>query len=346
MPKSACAACNAARILCANCAGAKKSPFDSLPIWPGAARGMLPGARQMMGDDDEEEGGDEEEEEKDDDEDDGKGKSKAKGKGKGDDDDDDDDDKPSKGKKGKGKGSRDDSEAPAKAGMGIGMILLIVGALLACCICLPGVGVGIMMVGGMRDAAVRLQSINNAKQIGLAMHSYHDVKKSFPSPRLPKAELSWRIELLPYMDEMPLYNQFDFDKDWDKGKNQPLVNNRPKPYDCPLHPPANNTHTPWLVFIGPGGLFPNGDSKIGFMDMKDGTSNTILFCEGAATVPWSKYADMSVPKTGPPPVPQQGFIAAFGDATARYIDRSKVTDDELKGMINPNDGKLLAPGLN
>ena len=70
-----------------------------------------------------------------------------------------------------------------------------------------------------REAARRSQCKNNLKQLGLAMHNYHDSFKLFPpgqfnylgadmSPAGGTARSCWMQQLLPYMDQAPLYNRF------------------------------------------------------------------------------------------------------------------------------------------
>lgn len=71
-----------------------------------------------------------------------------------------------------------------------------------------------------REAARRTQCRNNLKQVGLALHNYHDTHKMFPfstaadgysygnSSPLIKNHRGW-VMLLPYFDQAPLYNQFN-----------------------------------------------------------------------------------------------------------------------------------------
>ena len=64
-----------------------------------------------------------------------------------------------------------------------------------------------------REAARRTQCKNNLKQIGLALHNYHDVYQGFPAgwsidPRNLNLQY-WGLSILPYMDQAPLYNQWD-----------------------------------------------------------------------------------------------------------------------------------------
>lgn len=76
-----------------------------------------------------------------------------------------------------------------------------------------------------REAARRTQCKNNLKQMGLALHNYHDVASQFPAALFSSGRYNsaayfsgntsiknitgWQM-LLPYMDQAPLYNQFDF----------------------------------------------------------------------------------------------------------------------------------------
>jgi hypothetical protein len=65
-------------------------------------------------------------------------------------------------------------------------------------------------------AGAKAQSVNNLKQIALAMHNYHDVHRGFPAAasysKDGKPLLSWRVHILPYIEQQPLYNQFKLDE--------------------------------------------------------------------------------------------------------------------------------------
>ena len=75
--------------------------------------------------------------------------------------------------------------------------------------------------------------MNNLKQIGLALHNYHDAHGKFPTNVYgPKGEplLSWRVHLLPYLEEDNLYKQFKMDEAWDGPNNKELIEKMPKVY--------------------------------------------------------------------------------------------------------------------
>lgn len=63
-----------------------------------------------------------------------------------------------------------------------------------------------------REAARRTQCKNQLKQLGLALHNYHDAHSAFPiGTRTPISAPNWRIAVLPFLDQTALYNQLDID---------------------------------------------------------------------------------------------------------------------------------------
>jgi hypothetical protein len=117
----------------------------------------------------------------------------------------------------------------------------------------------------------------------------------------------------------------------------------PMPYSHPADDGKDNTQTKFQYFTGPGTLFPSPLQKVALIDIKDGSSNTFLFAEAATPVPWSKPADMVV-GIGPLPLPQDKFIATMADSSVRIVNRRSASDEVLRQIINPNDGKSGPPG--
>ncbi|REJ89053.1 MAG: DUF1559 domain-containing protein [Planctomycetota bacterium] len=66
-----------------------------------------------------------------------------------------------------------------------------------------------------REAARRTSCKNNLKQLGLALHNYHDAHLTFPPGGNGWGYASFFVMLLPYMDQTAAYNRFDFNSDFD-----------------------------------------------------------------------------------------------------------------------------------
>lgn len=105
-----------------------------------------------------------------------------------------------------------------------------------------------------REAARRTQCKNSMKQIGLALHNYHDTFLRFPASIIwiggfsPPGNTSgnqqfmgpsWLVGLLPYMDQAPLYNQANFNVGLTNGANAALVSAHIPAYTCPSDSFAN-----------------------------------------------------------------------------------------------------------
>jgi hypothetical protein len=201
-------------------------------------------------------------------------------------------------------------------------------------------------VQAAREAARRNASINNMRQIGLALLNYHDIYKSFP-PRAVvdkqgKPLLSWRVKILPYVEENELYKQFRLDEPWDSEHNKELLSQMPAVYRNPNLP--DDTKTNYLVPVGDDTIF-SGDEGARLHDIRDGTSKTIMVLEVDAdrAVPWTKPDDYEVdadePLAGLGHIRAGGiFLAAFADCSVRPI----VTDigaEVVLRLLKKSDGQ-------
>src|SRR5689334_20746708 len=97
----------------------------------------------------------------------------------------------------------------------------------------------------VRDAANRAQCQNNLKQIGLAVHSYHDSKHYFPQNHRPASAASstvrvrWFTKVLPYLEQDGLASRYDESTNWDSANNLPLTSTALKVATCPSAPGPN-----------------------------------------------------------------------------------------------------------
>jgi hypothetical protein len=197
--------------------------------------------------------------------------------------------------------------------------------------------------GGPADQ--RRQSVNNLKQIVLAMHQYHDTNKHFPPPAINgkdgKPLLSWRVAILPYLDQIELYQRFKLDEPWDSPHNLKASQTVVQVYQSP----GVKTDKPYLtyyhIFVSKPGTSPSAmfrpDRKTTIVQVRDGTSNTIAVIEAGKPVPWAKPEDIPFdPKQQLPmltsPRKDGLLLAGFADGSVRSI-RQNIPTNLLKALI-------------
>jgi hypothetical protein len=136
------------------------------------------------------------------------------------------------------------------------------------------------------------------KQIGIGMHAYADDHMGhLPPPAICSKEgkplLSWRVLLLPYIEETELCKKFHLDEPWDSPHNLPLLKEMPRIYMRPASSAAADEYgTTYQVFLGKGTVFesPEGMSLAKLTAMGS-ISNTMLVVDVAQRVPWTKPGD-------------------------------------------------------
>lgn len=107
-------------------------------------------------------------------------------------------------------------------------------------------------------AARRSSCKNNLKQIGLALHKYHDQYRTFPPAFTVDADgkplHSWRTLILPFVEQQSLYDSIDLSKPWDDPANAEAYSTFVRVYDCPSSPHPEN-HTTYLAVVSPNSFF-------------------------------------------------------------------------------------------
>lgn len=199
------------------------------------------------------------------------------------------------------------------------------------------------------DARHRTQSANNLKMLALALHNYASANgNSLPGDVLDKDGkqlLSWRVRLLPYLEEEKLYKKFKLDEPWNSKTNLPLVEEMPKVLMSPRVTVKNKGYTVYQTFSGPNAVFNAGKTKYMIANIPDGTSNTIFAIEATKAVPWTKPVD--VPFDMKKDIPDFGKAfggkpqAAMMDGSVRLLDLKKIKPETLKNAICPDDGNVL-----
>jgi hypothetical protein len=263
---------------------------------------------------------------------------------------------------------------------------LLAGARLAAQTFSPKPGAGDERLDGDVDAGparddpqALLASRNNLKQIALAMHSYNDAKGTLPPAALSKGGrplLSWRVLLLPYLDQAELYKAFRLDQPWDSPHNRKLLARMPAVYRTPGARPGSTFYQvfvgqgtafePAQTPLGPGGGMSGGSAPMGGSggsgtgsatparvaapsaglrlpaDFPDGTSNTLLVVEAGKAVPWTKPEDLPYAPTGQlPPLggPFRSVInAALVDGAVIVLKRA-FRERAMRRAIERNDGE-------
>ncbi len=206
-------------------------------------------------------------------------------------------------------------------------------------------------VSSARQAAQRAQSVNNLKQIGLAMHNYHATYNEFPAEAIcdkaGKPLLSWRVAILPFIEQQELYNEFHLDEPWDSPHNKPLLDKMPAVYRSTRNQPNDPNSTFYQVFVGKGALF-NKAEGVQLQTITDGTSNTIMAFEAGKAVPWSKPEDIEYDPEKPLPMfggPgfAGGFNAAFADGSVHFLSNS-IDKMVLHALITRAGGEVIGAG--
>jgi prepilin-type processing-associated H-X9-DG protein len=209
-------------------------------------------------------------------------------------------------------------------------------------------------VQAAREAARRTQCTNNLKQIGLGMHNYAASGVGGKPDHFPAAAairdkdgkplLSWRVAILPFLEQQALYNEFKFDEPWDSPHNKALAERMPMLYKCPSGTMANGL-TPYQVFTGNGAMFET-DRGPGFPDITDGTSNTLMVVEAKAGVPWTKPDDVAFDPADAELMAKLGsnhaggFNALFGDGSVRFL-RGSIDLGMLRKLVTRAGGEVV-----
>ncbi len=213
----------------------------------------------------------------------------------------------------------------------------------------------------IRERTQIVMAMNNLKQIGNGLQYHLEQEEKFPAAasyaKNGRPLLSWRVHLLPFLEQQPLYEQFHLDEPWDSPHNKPLLEKMPAIYapskNAPnghstyfqlfarkivmaQHPnpleinPYHPLEAPFLLIEGgdsgpliPEYLLQRAQQGLGHHMITDGLSRTFCVAEGGTAVPWTKPDD--IPYSPDQPLPElggmfgEGFLVLLFDGSVRRI---------------------------
>jgi hypothetical protein len=216
--------------------------------------------------------------------------------------------------------------------------------------------------------------VENLRQIGRALHEYHDAVGAFPKVAITDKEgkpgLSWRVAILPYLGHADLFKKFAIDESWDSPHNRQLLESMPVEFACPSASHRDPSLTNYRAFVGNGSFFESPYdarfAKVWWTDpdgtkhyqpepihgmsialFQDGPANTVMVVEAKQSVPWTKPDDFPFEPVradgslfGAGSDHRGGFNALFVDCSLRFI--SARTDPQLfRSMITRNGGEAI-----
>jgi RNA polymerase sigma factor (sigma-70 family) len=196
------------------------------------------------------------------------------------------------------------------------------------------------------DAAQRRYSMNNLKQILIALHNYESALGHMPNDitdKNGKPLLSWRVAILPYIEQDQLYGQFKLNEPWDSEHNKKLLEKMPRTYRT-FDADRKATKTHFQVFSGPGTAFVPG-KKVRFGQVTDGLSNTLGVIEAGPAVEWTKPADINYDAKKAFPRPTGPFANTFHVAMldgAAHALKPDLKDDVFRKLVEIADGNVIA----
>jgi hypothetical protein len=206
------------------------------------------------------------------------------------------------------------------------------------------------VVSEARKASARMQSMNNLKQIVLALHNYHDTYNGFPMQAIyskdGKPLLSWRVAILPFIEQQELYRQFHLDEPWDSEHNKKLIARMPAVFrsSAKLAPQHKTTY---VGVVGKKTMFPGAETVM-FRDVTDGTSLTIFVVDTNDDhgVIWTRPEDLPYDVKDPVKALTGhfpgGFIAAFVDGSVQFI-KDTISAKRLRALFTRNGGENVTP---
>jgi len=194
----------------------------------------------------------------------------------------------------------------------------------------------------------RTQCLNQIRQVALAMINYENENRHFLPAYIAdengKPMHSWRVLLLPYLNQDELYQRYSMDEPWDGPNKSKLHDEIAHLYRCPKS--DSRAHgSVYALITGEGTAF-DGDKTINYQDLSDGYANTILMVEiFDPDFHWMKPQDIPIEQflesTAQQTANHSGNrnIATFGGAT--YSISTDTPKQALRKLVEIADGEVV-----
>jgi hypothetical protein len=190
---------------------------------------------------------------------------------------------------------------------------------------------------------------SNLQQLAQAMLKYHKDHGHLPANAIysKKGEplLSWRVELLPYLDHEEMYKRFKLDEPWNGPHNIKLIDKMPEVFNDWGASRVNKLKaTRFRVFSGKGTAF-EGTQGLRLTDFTDGSATTFLIVLAQMPVPWTKpdllpyLPNRPLCKLGGG-ARDNGFYAACADGSVHLI-KEKTDEKTIRALITRNGSEKV-----
>ncbi|MEM9351859.1 MAG: DUF1559 domain-containing protein [Planctomycetota bacterium] len=195
-----------------------------------------------------------------------------------------------------------------------------------------GVLVGLLLpaVQAAREAARRNSAQNDIKNLLLGLYNYESANRRFPAHAVyddaGKPLLSWRVQILPYLDDPGVYGEFRLDEPWDSEHNKQLISQMPEVFLDPSSKLApSEGRTSYVGVLGPKAFFSGTAKGREIREMVDGLSNSVAIVQVSDdrapiwTKPNDWQPDPKQPLKGLGGLHPKVFVAGFVDGHVESI---------------------------
>jgi len=180
-----------------------------------------------------------------------------------------------------------------------------------------------------RGGAQKQICVSNMRQIGFALDIYESINEAFPPlytvDNAGRPLHSWRVLILPYIEQTALYEQIRLDEPWDSPYNSQFHSRIINEYRCPSNKDVSDTNNCVYAAIKGEVFVPADSGKRTFGDVKNGISNTIAFIEVKEPFCWmDPTADITLNELTKGINVLGGRVGSFhsGGCNALFVDGS------------------------